>query len=163
MSEEEIIDKVMMIDQWKVSGDIYTQNELNAIGELLDLYNKEKEKNKKLQDDNIKYKNANDYLSSLNHKYYEDNVLLLRKNGHIDILKDNIHFKYIDDEKNYISKDKIKELFKKLNKITSRTDGKVNAWDYMILGDTTRATGRFINLDYIEKILFDEDGYSIGE
>lgn len=64
---------------------------------------------------------------------------------------------------NYISKDKIKELFKKLNKIKSRTDGKVNAWDYMILGDTTRATGRFINLDYIEKILFDEDGYSIGE
>lgn len=46
MSEEEIIDKVMMIDQWKVSGDIYTQNELNAIGELLDLYNKEKAKEK---------------------------------------------------------------------------------------------------------------------
>lgn len=49
LSEEEIIDKVMMIDQWKVSGDIYTQNELNAIGELLDLYNKEKEKNKELR------------------------------------------------------------------------------------------------------------------
>ena len=49
MSEEEIIDRVMMIDQWKVSGDIYTQNELNAIGELLDLYNKEKEKNKELE------------------------------------------------------------------------------------------------------------------
>lgn len=49
LSEEEIIDKVMMIDQWKVSGDIYTQNELNAIGELLDLYQKEKEKNKELE------------------------------------------------------------------------------------------------------------------
>ena len=47
MSEEDkIIDRVMMIDQWKVAGDIYTQDELNAIGELLDLYNKEKEKNK---------------------------------------------------------------------------------------------------------------------
>ena len=54
MSEEEIIDRVMMIDQWKVSGDIYTQNELNAIGELLDLYNKEKEKNKELEEKQLK-------------------------------------------------------------------------------------------------------------
>ena len=46
MSEEDkIIDRVMMIDQWKVAGDIYTQDELNAIGELLDLYIAEKEKN----------------------------------------------------------------------------------------------------------------------
>lgn len=50
MSEEDkIIDRVMMIDQWKVAGDIYTQDELNAIGELLDLYIAEKEKNKKLE------------------------------------------------------------------------------------------------------------------
>lgn len=41
--EDKIIDRVMMIDQWKVAGDIYTQDELNAIGKLLDLYNKEKE------------------------------------------------------------------------------------------------------------------------
>lgn len=47
MSEEDkIIDRVMMIDQWKVAGDIYTQDELNAIGELLDLYIAEKEKNR---------------------------------------------------------------------------------------------------------------------
>lgn len=59
MSEEEIIDKVMMIDQWKVSGDIYTQNELNAIGELLELYNKEKEKNKNLQDKCIELEEEN--------------------------------------------------------------------------------------------------------
>lgn len=51
MSEEDkIIDRVMMIDQWKVAGDIYTQDELNAIGELLDLYIAEKEKNKKIED-----------------------------------------------------------------------------------------------------------------
>lgn len=50
MSEEDkIIDRVMMIDQWKVAGDIYTQDELNAIGELLDLYIAEKEKNKELE------------------------------------------------------------------------------------------------------------------
>lgn len=57
LSEEEIIDRVMMIDQWKVSGDIYTQDELNAIGELLDLYNKEKQLRKELIDDRDKYKN----------------------------------------------------------------------------------------------------------
>lgn len=49
-NEEKIIDRVMMIDQWKVAGDIYTQDELNAIGELLDLYKKEQEKNKKIED-----------------------------------------------------------------------------------------------------------------
>lgn len=47
-NEEKIIDRVMMIDQWKVAGDIYTQDELNAIGKLLDLYEKEKEKNESL-------------------------------------------------------------------------------------------------------------------
>lgn len=56
MSEEDkIIDRVMMIDQWKVAGDIYTQDELNAIGELLDLYNKEQEKNKALKE-GLKYR-----------------------------------------------------------------------------------------------------------
>ena len=39
--EEKIVDRVSMIDQWKTSGDIYTQDELNAIGELLDLYYKQ--------------------------------------------------------------------------------------------------------------------------
>lgn len=56
MSEEDkIIDRVMMIDQWKVAGDIYTQDELNAIGELLDLYIAEKEKNKALKE-GLKYR-----------------------------------------------------------------------------------------------------------
>lgn len=42
MSEEEkIVDRVSMIDQWKTSGDVYTQDELNAIGGLLDLYYKQ--------------------------------------------------------------------------------------------------------------------------
>lgn len=39
--EEKIIDRVSMIDQWKIAGDVYTQDELNAIGELLDLYYKQ--------------------------------------------------------------------------------------------------------------------------
>ena len=57
MSEEQIIDKVSMIDQWKVSGDSYTQGELDAIGQLLELYydnkkqlEQEKEKNKELEE-----------------------------------------------------------------------------------------------------------------
>lgn len=57
MNEEQIIDKVSMIDQWKVSGDSYTQGELDAIGQLLELYydnkkqlEQEKEKNKDLEE-----------------------------------------------------------------------------------------------------------------
>jgi hypothetical protein len=78
MSEEDkIIDRLMMIDQWKVAGDIYTQDELNAIGELIDLYNKEKEKNtlinhlyKNLKDDFESYKKDKDinYLDNNHHK-----------------------------------------------------------------------------------------------
>ena len=56
MNEEQIIDKVSMIDQWKVSGDSYTQGELDAIGQLLELYyenkkqlEQEKEKNKEYE------------------------------------------------------------------------------------------------------------------
>ena len=33
----------------------------------------------------------------------------------------------------------------------------------MIFGDTDRATGWFINVDYIEKILLDAPGYKIEE
>ena len=50
MSEEEkIIDRVSMIDQWKTSGDVYTQDELNAIGELLDLYYKQQKEIEELR------------------------------------------------------------------------------------------------------------------
>ena len=92
MSEEEIIDRVMMIDQWKVSGDIYTQNELNAIGELLDLYNKEKEKNKLL-------------------KSYSTN---LPENVEMILLTKNDFEKNISTD--YISKDKIREKIKEYKK-----------------------------------------------
>ena len=91
MSEEEIIDRVMMIDQWKVSGDIYTQNELNAIGELLDLYNKEKEKNKLL-------------------KSYSTN---LPENVEMILLTKNDFEKNISTD--YISKDKIREKIEEYN------------------------------------------------
>lgn len=70
-------------------------------------------RNKELEEDNIKYERANDYLQALNRKYYEDNVTLLRKNGKVDILADNIHFKYIDMVENYIPKSKVKEIIQK--------------------------------------------------
>lgn len=40
MSEDEIIERLMLMEQWKVSGNICTQEELNSIGMLLDLYEK---------------------------------------------------------------------------------------------------------------------------
>lgn len=50
MSEEEkIVDRVSMIDQWKTSGDVYTQDELNAIGGLLDLYYKQQKEIEELK------------------------------------------------------------------------------------------------------------------
>ena len=77
MNEEQIIDKVSMIDQWKVSGDSYTQGELDAIGQLLELYYENK---KQLEQEKEK------------NKEYEKQLDL----------------DYVD--KNYISKDKIKEI-----------------------------------------------------
>ena len=139
MSEETGIMIKDRIEYWQ--NKYFEEKEKNkkAIEGILDLYEKEKGENKEIRQ----------------WKYVIDTYADLEKLKELDLIK--------IEGKEYISKDKIKELFKKLNKIKSRTDGKVNAWDYMILGDTTRATGRFINLDYIEKILFDEDGYSIGE
>lgn len=79
MNEEQIIDKVSMIDQWKVSGDSYTQGELDAIGQLLELYYENK---KQLEQEKEK------------NKEYEKQLDL----------------DYVD--KNYISKDKIKDMMK---------------------------------------------------
>lgn len=102
------------IAQWKRALNYYERNgdieEANRIKNLI-----EKEKNKELEEENIKYERANDYLRTLNHKYYEDNVTLLRKNGKVDILADNIHFKYIDMVENYIPKSKVRDLLKELN------------------------------------------------
>lgn len=72
-------------------------------------------RNKELEENIKKYERANDYLLTLNHKYYEDNVILLRKNGKVDILADNIHFKYIDMVENYIPKSKVIEKIEEVN------------------------------------------------
>ena len=61
-----------------------------------------------------------------------------------------------------IPKSIIRDKFKRINETKIKTD-KINARDYMIFGDTDRATGWFINVDYIEKILLDVPGYKIEE
>lgn len=90
-------------------GEIIGQEEIQAIENLI-------ARNKELEEENQKLESSNDYLSNLNHKYYEDNVTLLRKNGKVDILADDIHFKYIDDVNNYILKSKVIEYLNKMEK-----------------------------------------------
>ena len=40
MSEEQVLERLMLMEQWKDSGDICTREELEAIGILIDLYKK---------------------------------------------------------------------------------------------------------------------------
>ena len=64
--------------------------------------------------------------------------------------------------KDSIPKSVIRDKFKRINETKIKLD-KINARNYMIFGDTDRATGWFINVDYIEKILLDIPGYKIEE
>ena len=50
MNEEEIIRHVKRIIEYKVISNYINNNDSNAIQGLLDLYNKEKEKNKNIED-----------------------------------------------------------------------------------------------------------------
>lgn len=63
---------------------------------------------------------------------------------------------------NYIPKQVIIDKFKRINETKIKIN-KTNARDYMIFGNTERAIGWFINIDYIEKILLDVPGYKIGD
>lgn len=63
--------------------------------------------------------------------------------------------------KQYIPKSKVKEKIEILEKCTTKIDKKVNLTDYMIIGETERAVGRFVNLDFIKKALLEEPGYDI--
>lgn len=101
MSEEEkIVDRVSMIDQWKTSGDVYTQDELNAIGELLDLY----------------YKQQKEIEEIRNWKYTIDTIEDLEKLKELDVIKIK--------GKEYICKDKIKEIQNKYKKEIERLESK---------------------------------------
>ena len=68
----------------------------------------------------------------------------------------------LENMKECIPKHVIRDKFKRINETKIKID-KTNARDYMIFGNTERATGWFINIDYIEKILLDVPGYKIGD
>lgn len=50
MSEEEVIEKIKHINRYKDSGDIYTREDVEAIGRILSMY--EYEKNKRISVEN---------------------------------------------------------------------------------------------------------------
>lgn len=49
MTEEEIVERIKLIDRIKDSGDTYTRDDVVAISGLLDLYQKEKQANEELR------------------------------------------------------------------------------------------------------------------
>lgn len=51
MSEEEVIEKIKHIDRYKDSGDIYTREDVEAIGRILSMYEYEKAKRTSLEND----------------------------------------------------------------------------------------------------------------
>ena len=97
VEEEEIINKLQeMIGLCTEEPKHISYNEEQAIQGLLDLYNKEKEKNKELLEERKSY--AEEYIHNNPWLYKQLNELYVFKT---------------DVEKNYIKKDKIRELAKK--------------------------------------------------
>jgi len=90
---------------------------------------------------------------------YWKNLYFEEKEKHEELLKE-YNKKLYANWSDAISKDVLKEKFEKLNKATK---GENFLQEYMILGNSGRATGWFINLDFIEKVIFDEPGYILKE
>lgn len=113
LSEDEIIYRVMMIDQWKTSGDIYTQDELNAIGQFIDLYNKELENSTKLNLENqALYESINcndDNMLAREYKKLKEKYKLLDEKFRYAVPDNMIN-------ELYVSKDKIKAKIKEFDK-----------------------------------------------
>lgn len=109
--EEKIVDRVSMIDQWKTSGDIYTQDELNAIGELLDLYYKQ-QKQIERQDKLIeKLLNIKLYACDENKNKECNKKNCYVNGGGCDATTDITKVKYINLD-DYVSKDELREIIK---------------------------------------------------
>ena len=51
MSEEEVIEKIKHIDRYKDSGDMYTREDVEAIGRILSMYEYEKSKRISIEND----------------------------------------------------------------------------------------------------------------
>jgi hypothetical protein len=74
MSEEEIIKNLKELISWKGKNVEIRDYEIDAIKDLLDLYNKEKEKNEKLET-NIQNGTISDGFHSFNDLYYQRCIL----------------------------------------------------------------------------------------
>lgn len=90
---------------------------------------------------------------------YWRNLYFEEKEKNKELLKE-YNKKLGADWEDAISKDVLREKFEKLNKATK---GENFLQEYMILGNSGRATGWFINLDFIEKVIFNEPGYILKE
>lgn len=90
---------------------------------------------------------------------YWRNLYFEEKEKNKELLKE-YNNKLGADWEDAISKDVLREKFEKLNKATK---GESFLQEYMIFGNSGRATGWFINLDFIEKVIFNEPGYILKE
>lgn len=120
LSEEEIIRKLKDLSENAIEYDWLSWDEIDCIKELLDLYNKEKEKNKKLDRENqALYESINcEDKTMLERLYREEKEKNKELYSEIDRLQEeNKCFKIASQgnfaeefmKSNYISKDKIKE------------------------------------------------------
>lgn len=88
--EEKVIERLMLMEQWKVSGDICTREELQAIGQLLDLY-----------------KELKTTLEQTQKSWYEDTKIIEKQKQMINIMAEHLTtdthgkdwvIKYFEDE-----------------------------------------------------------------
>lgn len=91
---------------------------------------------------------------------YWRNLYFEEKEKNKELLKE-YNKKLGADWEDAISKDVLEEKFNLLNKATKEKNNLLK--EYMIYGNTERATGWFINLDFIEKVILDEPGYILKE
>ena len=114
-------------------------------------------KNAELQSDNYEIKNT--YRRTVQHL---NNIGKTELADYMLAQINDVPVWCVGDDKNFIPKQVIRDKFKRINETKIKIN-KTNARDYMIFSNTERATGWFINIDYIEKILLDVPGYKIGD
>lgn len=80
MSEEEVIEKIKHIDRYKDSGDMYTREDVEAIGRILSMYEYEKNKRISIENDIDYLKNElGNLLSRISWENLIQNVSKIKK------------------------------------------------------------------------------------
>lgn len=110
---------------------------------------------------NIIYLNLEEVNKALENLIQENKELKETNKKLYELCQGNAMQEFINNECGFIPKSKVKEKIEILEKCTTKIDKKVNLTDYMIIGETERAVGRFVNLDFIKKVLLEEPGYDI--